>query len=148
MNSKIDGVNFTDLKEITDNRGSVLHMIRSDSKDFENFGECYFSEILLNKIKAWKRHNIQTQNITVPVGEIILVIYDSRKESKTFKKLLVSKIGRPNNYKRVKIPPGVWYGFKCIGKSNALIVNCADIPHDKKESQLIDFNDSEIPFNW
>ena len=148
MNSEIDGVNFTDLKEISDSRGSVLHMIRSDSKDFENFGECYFSEILMNKIKAWKRHSIQTQNITVPVGEIILVIYDSRKKSNTFKKLLVSKIGRPNNYKRVKIPPGVWYGFKCIGKSNALIVNCADIPYDKKESQLIDFNDSKIPYKW
>tara|TARA_B110000238_G_C15826285_1_gene310780 strand:+ start:68 stop:514 length:447 start_codon:yes stop_codon:yes gene_type:complete len=148
MNSEIDGVNFTDLKEISDNRGSVLHMIRSDSKDFENFGECYFSEILLNKIKAWKRHSIQIQNITVPVGKIILVIYDLRKNSNTFKNLIVSKIGRPNNYKRVKIPPGVWYGFKCVGESNALIVNCTNVPHDKNESEIIDYDDKQIPYNW
>ena len=148
MNPKIDGVNFTDLKEISDNRGSVLHMIRSDSKDFENFGECYFSEILFNKIKAWKKHSIQTQNITVPIGEIILVVYDSRKNSNTFKNLIVSKIGRPKNYKRVKIPPGVWYGFKCIGKSKALVVNCTNIPHDKNESKMIDYDDKQIPYNW
>ena len=105
MSSKIEGVIFTELKEILDNRGSILHMLRTDSDDFEKFGECYFSEILLGKIKAWKKHKIQTQNIAIPIGEILLVIYDCRKNSKTFKNLIISKIGRPNNYKRVKIPP-------------------------------------------
>lgn len=148
MSSKIEGVIFTELKEILDNRGSILHMLRSDSDDFEKFGECYFSEILLDKIKAWKKHKIQTQNIAIPIGEILLVIYDCRKNSKTFKNLITSKIGRPNNYKRVKIPPGVWYGFKCIGKTNALIVNCTDIPHDKNESEIISFDDNQIPYSW
>ena len=43
MKSKISGVNFYDLSEIIDDRGSVLHMIRSDSDGFEAFGECYLS---------------------------------------------------------------------------------------------------------
>ena len=78
MKSKILDVNFYDLKEISDKRGSVLHMIRSDADDFEAFGECYFSEILPKKIKAWKKHKLQTQNISVPVGEIILLTFLER----------------------------------------------------------------------
>lgn len=148
MKSKISGVNFYDLNEISDDRGSVLHMIRSDSDGFEAFGECYFSEILPKKIKAWKKHKEQTQNITVPVGEITLVIYDGRKESNTYNNLIVTNIGRPLNYIRVKIPPGVWYGFKCISKSKALIVNCANIPHNSNDSIAIQHNDSKVPYNW
>jgi len=148
MKSKILDVNFYDLKEISDKRGSVLHMIRTDSDGFESFGECYFSEILPNKIKAWKKHKEQTQNITVPVGEIILVVYDDRKGSNTQNNIIITKIGRPLNYKRVKIPPGVWYGFKCISKSKALIVNCVNIPHNSSDSTVIPHNDSKVPYNW
>ena len=148
MKSKISGVNFYDLSEIIDDRGSVLHMIRSDSDGFEAFGECYLSEILPDKIKAWKKHKEQTQNISVPIGEIILVIYDGRKESNTFKNMIIANLGRPDNYKRVKIPPGLWYGFKCISKSKALIINCPNIPHDNNESVSIQYDSIKVPYNW
>ena len=42
----IEGVKITNLKKIDDdNRGSVLTMLRSDSKVFVSFGEIYFSTI-------------------------------------------------------------------------------------------------------
>ena len=97
-------------------------------------------QILPDKIKAWKKHKEQTQNISVPIGEIILVIYDGRKESNTFKNMIIANLGRPDNYKRVKIPPGLWYGFKCISKSKALIINCPNIPHDNNESVSIQYD--------
>ncbi len=53
-------------------------MLRNDSPEFEKFGECYFSEIFPGKIKAWKRHNLQTQNLAVPIGLIKIVFFDSR----------------------------------------------------------------------
>ena len=81
VNSNIEGIVLTKLKQIHDERGSVLHMIRSDSKEFVKFGECYFSEVLPKKIKAWKCHRLQTQNLAVPVGIIKIVIYDSRENS-------------------------------------------------------------------
>ena len=64
----IEGVKLNSLKEIKSEKGSVLHMLRSDDLDFENFGECYFSEVFMGCIKGWKKHLIQTQNLTVPVG--------------------------------------------------------------------------------
>lgn len=148
MDTKIDGLEIYDLKQINDDRGSVLHMMRSDSKSFVKFGECYFSEIFPDKIKAWKNHRKQTQNLTVPIGEIILVIYDNRTSSPTFKNISKIRLGRPNNYKRVKIPPKLWYGFKCISDITALIVNCSDIPHEKNESEVIDKSSDLVPFSW
>lgn len=145
---KIEDLKITPLREIEDKRGSVLHMMRCDSTDFVKFGECYFSEIFSGSIKAWKKHTIQTQNISVPVGKIRLVIYDCRDLSSTKGNILILELGRPEKYYRITIPPNVWYGFKCISKISALIVNCADYPHDAKESQILDLKDSSIPYSW
>ena len=148
IQNEIEGVIITPLKEIADYRGSVLHMIRSDSPDFVKFGECYFSEVLSGSIKAWKKHTIQTQNIAVPIGRIKLVIYDDREFSKSKGNFFILELGRIDAYLRVTIPPHVWYGFKCISSTPALLVNCADYPHNALESKVLDVTDSLIPYSW
>ena len=141
VSSKIKGIIIKNLNQISDDRGSVLHMLRSDSNDFKRFGECYFSEVLPGKIKAWKRHKNQTQNLAVPIGLIkIVLLKDSLIEEHI--------IGRPNNYFRITIPPGIIYGFSCIGTEKALIVNCADLPHDPHESESFDLSNKNIPYKW
>lgn len=145
---EIEGLVLTPLKEIKDERGSVLHMLRVDSTDFTQFGECYFSEVSPRAIKAWKKHTLQTQNIAVPVGRIRLVIYDTRENSATKHNLFVIELGRPDAYIRVTIPPAIWYGFTCISTSAALIANCADIPHTPMESEVLNYTDPLIPYNW
>ena len=35
----IDGIKITPLKQIEDERGKVMHMLRNDSKNFIKFGE-------------------------------------------------------------------------------------------------------------
>ena len=55
----IEGVKITNLKKIDDDRGSVLTMLRSDSKVFKSFGEIYFSTIFNKSIKAWHLHKKQ-----------------------------------------------------------------------------------------
>ena len=144
----IKGVNLINLNQISDHRGMVLHMLRSDAQDFTEFGECYFSEIFPEAIKAWKKHRVQTQNIAVPVGRILLVIYDDRELSATKGKILEIELGRPDAYQRVRISPDIWYGFKCISSGPALLVNCADYPHNKNESEVISFDDPSIPYKW
>ncbi|MBI3773313.1 MAG: dTDP-4-dehydrorhamnose 3,5-epimerase family protein [Gammaproteobacteria bacterium] len=148
VESVIEGVTLTELRQIIDERGAVLHMLRSDSSDFTRFGECYFSEVLPGAVKAWKRHRTQTQNLAVPVGRVRFVIYDDRKLSFTRNKLQIFELGRPDNYLRLRIPPGLWYGFTCISASAALIANCPDFPHDPTESEMCKVNESTIPYNW
>mgnify|MGYP001230454519 FL=1 len=145
---KIDGVTTVTLRELIDEHGAVLHMLRNDSPDFMKFGECYFSEVLPGAIKAWKLHREQTQNLAVPVGRVRLVIYDDRIRSSTRRNIQIYELGRPDAYLRVKIPPGLWYGFACIGQTPALLANCADLPHDPAESVRKPASDSSIPFDW
>jgi dTDP-4-dehydrorhamnose 3,5-epimerase len=146
--TSIQGVSVTVLNEIKDERGSVLHMMRADVPGFIGFGECYFSEVLPGAVKAWKKHLRQTQNIAVPAGRIKLVIFDPREKSVTRGTLNAIELGRPDAYARITIPPGLWYGFACIGETPAILANCADIPHDKMESEILAFSDSSIPFSW
>lgn len=146
--SKIKGIIVVKLDEIFDSKGSVLHMIKSSSPEFKNFGECYISEINYNFIKGWKLHSKQTQNISVPLGKIKMVLYDSRENSSSFNELIELNLGRPNDYYRVTIPPGVIYGFKGLSNPNALIVNCTDIEHDPNESVTFSIDDNKVPFLW
>lgn len=144
----IEGVELTDLRVIADQRGAVLHMIRVDAPGFTRFGELYFSEVLPGSVKAWKRHLRQTQRFAVPVGRIRLVIYDDRPGSSTLGRLQVIVLGRPDLYKRVKIPPLLWYGFACCGSQVALLANCADMPHDPKESETRLVTDGPVTYCW
>ncbi|PIR26633.1 MAG: dTDP-4-dehydrorhamnose 3,5-epimerase [Deltaproteobacteria bacterium CG_4_10_14_0_2_um_filter_43_8] len=144
----IEGVTLTELRQINDERGAVLHMLRADALGFKGFGECYFSEIFPGNIKAWKRHRSQTQNLAVPIGRIRVVIYDERETSLTCGQMQVIELGRPDAYFRLEISCGLWYGFSCISATPALIVNCADLPHDPVESEVRPLNDSSIPYQW
>lgn len=144
----IDGVVITYLKEFKDERGSVLHMIRSDAETFSGFGECYFSEVLPGCVKAWKKHTRQTQNLVVPIGKIRLVLFDDRQYSTSIGKIQIIEMDRQQNYVRVTIPSGIWQGFMCISESPSLMVNCADLMHDKDESESLPFDTNKIPYNW
>ena len=148
MTEKIVGLLLSELKQIEDTRGAILHMIQKGSLGFIDFGECYMSEINPHQIKAWKRHSKQTQNITVPIGRIRFVAYDDRLESPTYKTIAEYELGRPDSYKRITIPPGVCYGFKSITNVPTLIVNCTDLPYSKDESLQIDINENNIPYSW
>ena len=146
--SKIKGIRIVKLNEIFDSKGSVLHMIKSSSPEFQKFGECYISEVNYNSIKGWKLHSRQTQNISVPSGKIKMVLYDYRKESPSFNNLIELNLGRPDNYLRITIPPGVIYGFKGLSSPNALLVNCTDIEHDPNESVTLSIDHNKVPFLW
>jgi len=142
------GVVTTELRQIVDERGAVLHMLRCDAPEFTRFGECYFSELVPGAVKAWKRHREQTQNLAVPVGRIRLTLFDAREASASCGQLQVLELGRPDAYVRLRIPPGIWYGFACLGETRALLANCPDRPHDPNESDIRPSTDPGIPFVW
>jgi len=143
----IEGVIIRELNQIVDDRGRVMHMIRADDPLFDKFGEIYFSEVLPATVKAWKWHERMTQLFAVPIGTIKLVVYDDRDNSKSKGSLDILEFGR-DNYQLVKIPPKLWYGFKCVSEYSALLANCADLPHYPDETETIDSNDTSIPFEW
>jgi dTDP-4-dehydrorhamnose 3,5-epimerase len=143
----IDGVKITPLKQIVDERGKIMHMLRSDAKVFEKFGEIYFSGVNPGAIKAWHIHKAMTLNYAVPHGRIKLVLYDDRPKSPTKGEIQEITLG-PDQYQLVTIPPRVWNGFIGLGPEMALVANCATIPHDPDEIERLDPNDTSIPYKW
>ena len=143
----IDGVVVKPLRRIADERGFIMHMLRKDDLDFEEFGEIYFSTIYPGAIKAWHLHKEMTLNYAVIVGMIKLVLYDDRDNSPTKGELQEIYIGR-ENYQLVKVPPLVWNGFKGYGDEMAIVANCATLAHDPDEIVRMAPFDTSIPYSW
>ena len=143
----IDGVKISNLKQIPDERGKVMHMLRCDDEVFQGFGEIYFSCIYPGAVKAWHLHKKATLNYAVPYGHIKLVLYDDRDVSSSKGEVQEVFLGL-DNYLLVTIPPRIWYGFKAIGGETAIVANCSSIPHDPKESDQLDPFDSFVPYDW
>jgi len=143
----IEGVIIKPLSKIIDERGSVMHMLKSTDPEFEQFGEIYFSTVYPGVIKGWHLHKVMTLNYVVIKGHIKLVLFDQRENSPTKGEIqeifIVEK-----NYCLVKIPPGVVNGFKGIGTEEAIVANCATHPYDPSEIIRIDPFTKEIPYQW
>ncbi|QUW01689.1 dTDP-4-dehydrorhamnose 3,5-epimerase family protein [Chloracidobacterium sp. MS 40/45] len=143
----IDGVAVRPLRQIPDERGKIMHMLRADAPHFEQFGEIYFSCVYPGAIKAWHIHKAMTLNYAVIVGRIKLVLYDDREHSPTRGELMELFIG-DGNYALVTIPPRIWNGFKGIGTETAIVANCATLPHDPEEIERMDPFTDRIPYRW
>ncbi len=143
----IDGVVVTPLRQISDERGSVMHMLRADSPAFESFGEIYFSTVHPGAVKAWHLHHVMTLNYAVVSGKIKFVLFDAREGSAT-KGEVQEMFLSPENYSLVTVPPGVWNGFKGIGDATAIVANCPTIPHDPGEIERKSPTDESVPYDW
>lgn len=143
----IEGVRVHPLRQIPDERGKIMHMLRCDAPHFEKFGEIYFSTVYPGAIKGWHVHSRMTLNYAVVTGTIKLVLYDGRGGSRTRGEIMELFLG-PDNYNLVQVPPGVVNGFKGVGTEQAIVANCATEPHDPAEIQRIDPLKNDIPYDW
>ncbi len=146
-NITIDGVKIIPLRQIIDERGKIMHMMKSTDDHFEKFGEIYFSTCWPNTIKAWHIHKRMTVNNAIVSGRAKLVIYDTRENSKTKGNLMEIFLGE-DNYKLVQIPPGLANGYKSFGDKLTILANCANLPHDPDEMIKIDPFKNDIPYDW
>lgn len=141
----IEDVVITPLKQFQDERGKVMHMLRSDWDIYSGFGEIYFSCVSHGKVKAWKKHSRMTLNLACVHGKARLVMFDDRKPGAEGV-LQIVDFGE-DNYCLVTIPPGIWTGF-AARETDAMLANCATILHDPAESTNLSYDDSRIPYDW
>lgn len=143
----IDGVLITPLRQICDERGKIMHMLRADQPHFQQFGEIYFSVVYSGVVKGWHLHTRMTLNYAVPHGNIKLVLYDDRPDSSTHGVVQEIFLGE-SNYQLVTIPPNVWNGFKGVGTTSSIVANCSTHPHDPAEIRRLDPLNNQIPYDW
>ncbi|MBU0591472.1 dTDP-4-dehydrorhamnose 3,5-epimerase family protein [Candidatus Micrarchaeota archaeon] len=143
----IEGVEVIQLKKICDERGKIMHMLKCNDKHFNKFGEIYFSTVYPSVIKGWHIHKEMELNYAVVNGMIKFVLYDDRENSKTKGELMEICMGE-DNYCLVKVPPMVWNGFMGLGTKEAIVANCASLPHSSDEIMRKDPFTKDIPYDW
>ena len=142
----IDGIKITPLKQIFDERGKVMHMLRNDDEHFEQFGEVYFSTAYPGAIKGWHEHTKQVQNYAVVFGMIKLVLYDNRKDSETYGKYF-SYILSSEIHESVFIPKGFAHGYLTLSKT-AVVNYLVDNYYNQSQENGISYDDEFLNINW
>jgi dTDP-4-dehydrorhamnose 3,5-epimerase len=143
----IEGVQVIPLRRVPDERGTVMHMLRSTDPHFQQFGEIYFSTVYRDVVKGWHRHREMTLNYACVFGRIKLVLFDERPGSPSAGELQEVFLG-PDNHALVIVPPEVWNGFKGMNDPFAIVANCCTHPHDPARSTRLDPFENHIPYDW
>jgi dTDP-4-dehydrorhamnose 3,5-epimerase len=145
--SGIDGVKVVPLRQIVDERGKIMHMLKATDEHFVGFGEIYFSTAWPGTIKAWHIHQTMTVNNAVISGHAKLVMYDLREDSPTRGVLQEVFLGE-DNHVLVQIPPGIANGYKAYGQKQVILANCGSEPHRPDEMLRVPHDSPEIPYDW
>ncbi len=145
----IEGVITKQLKQLTDERGWLIEILRNDWEHFQKFGQVYITAAYPQVVKAWHLHKKQTDNMTCIKGMIKLVLYDGRKKSETKNEINELVIGERNPL-LVKIPPGIWHGFKAITEETALVLNVPTelYNYNQPDEYRLPPNTDKIPYDW
>ena len=101
-----------------DDRGWLAELVPA------SFGEIchvYVTTCLPGVVKAWHRHEKQTDRFILLSGRLMVGL-----NNETIKKSIVMM---PFESVLV-IHPGVWHGFSAIGPEEAVVLNCTDTPYD------------------
>jgi dTDP-4-dehydrorhamnose 3,5-epimerase len=136
----LNDIIVTSLSQIPTGSGDVMHCMKATDPGFAGFGEAYFSWVDCGAIKAWKKHTRMTMNVVIPVGSVRFVFaLDGGDE---FLEIVIG----PNNYSRITVPPGIWFGFEGLVDSGSLVLNIASIGHDPAEVERLDVG--AMNFDW
>ena len=140
---KLAEILVTPLRRIDNAGGDVLHAMKQSDAGYTGFGEAYFSWVSADVVKAWKRHTQMTMNVVVPVGQVRFVFRSVNADG--IEEFRVEDIGE-DRYARLTVPPGIWFGFQGLHTPQSLLLNMANIPHDRNEVERLALTD--INYDW
>jgi dTDP-4-dehydrorhamnose 3,5-epimerase len=138
-NRSLSDILITPLAQIPTAGGDVMHALKQGDAGYAGFGEAYFSRVVADAVKAWKRHTRMTMNIIVPVGQVKFVFH----LNDAFR---TEEIGLAR-YARLTVPPGIWFGFQGLAAPKSLVLNIANIHHDPAEVERLPLSDIEYAWN-
>jgi dTDP-4-dehydrorhamnose 3,5-epimerase len=145
----IDGVKIKKLRIIPDERGRLMEILRSDEDIYEKFGQIYITAAYPGVVKAWHYHREQTDHLVCISGMMKIVLYDAREGSSTNGEVNEFFCGIHNPL-LIKVPKGIYHGFKCISDTEALVINIPDklYDYDSPDEFRVDPHKNDIPYDW
>ena len=144
----IDGVKTKMLRQIPDERGWLMEILRADDELFTKFGQVYVSGTYPGVVKAWHYHKHQVDHFACVAGMIKLVLVDTRDGSPTEGHVNEFFVGTQNPT-LIQVPNLVYHGWKCISSKPSLVVNVSSEPYrydDPDEFRLEPHG--TLPYDW
>ena len=144
----IEGVMVQPCKRVNNERGFLQEIIGDKDAIFTEFGQTYITLTHKDIVKAWYLHKVQIDYIFVIKGVMCLTLYDQRPDSVTYKKVNEIIIDA-NDPKIVKIPPGLWHGFKALQEDLLLLhVNSKSFDFNNMDEERLPNDSSLIPYSF
>lgn len=145
----ISGAKVRRLPALPDERGVLTEILRADDPEYPEFGQVYVTATYPGVVKGWHYHEEQTDMICCLSGELKLVLYDRRGESPTSGVVNEIFLGDSNRI-IVKVPKGIYHGWKCVGERTALVVNIPDkvYHYQRPDEHRVDPHENDIPYDW
>ena len=144
----IDGVITKKLVTYTDERGFFREIIRVTDDFFaEGFGQWSISRMYQGVIKAWHVHKKQIDWWYIHSGVLKVALYDTRKDSPTYKEVTELMMGDNQEVQVVRIPTGVAHGCKCISGPSDLFYITSNV-YDPDDEGRIAYDDPDVGYDW
>ena len=145
----IHGVAVKKLVRHADERGYLMEMLREDDAVFERFGQSYVALNYPGVVRAWHYHREQTDHSVAVKGMVKVALYDAREGSATHGEVQEFFLG-DNNPMLLKIPPGVFHGYKTIGTEPSLLVNFPTHTYNRAQPDeyRVPWDSPDVPYDW
>ena len=146
------GVTFRNAVTHFDDRGSVCELMDERWDWLPEPMPMVFSYMFTlrpNKIKGWGMHMKHVDRYFVLIGEMEVVMYDTREDSPT--KGLLARVHLSEwNRRLMSIPIGIWHANYNPGTKDAVIINHPSQPydHDNPDKYRLPIGTDQIPFQF
>ena len=129
--------------------GFLMEVLRDDEGLLKKFGQSTFTVTYQGTIKAFHWHERQDDLWFAATGKAVVVLYDKRPESASYKQTQVITAGK-DDYKLIVIPIGVAHGYKVVSEEPVLMFYHTTESYDPKnpDEKRVAWDDPEIGFNW
>ncbi len=123
--SGIEGVEIRELLRFSDDRGWLTELFRSDELPSKLLPEMAYLSMTKPGVSRGPHEHRDQSDLIIFMGNsrFRLYLWDNRPKSGTFKTHERFE-SEPGKTVAVRIPPGVVHGYKNIGDSEGLIINC------------------------
>lgn len=144
----IKGVKIVNLKTHSDERGFFREIFRfSENYTNENISQLSHSLVEDGIIKSWHGHVHQSQWNYVVTGQVNVVLYDGRKDSRTYKEIMNFSVGDDMEPTAYFFPPGIFHGYKCT-KGPMNIIYLTSGVYDLNDEIRKSDEDLELNIKW
>lgn len=144
------------LKVNRDSRGILVETLKTNWSEVfgpnRPFAQSYYSITKAGVARdedVWHRHPHQEDRFVVIQGDIVVAIYDWRKESSTYGKLNLFKMGESegeDGQYLLLIPRNTLHGFCVVSKKTAILLNFPTLLYNPKEEGRISHQEAGVKF--